>query len=150
MDKEFSAGAIIFRKEKEQALFLLIYSGRNRIWGFSKGHIEPGEAEKDAALREIKEETGIAELRFVDGFREEDVYQAVSNRGSYRGNAIEKHSVYFLCETSSMDIIVDAAEITNYKWLGIVEAEKLLAFDSLRRILRKAEVFTQARSRLAK
>jgi len=145
VDKEFSTGAIIFRKEKEQTLFLLIYSGRNRIWGFPKGHIEPGEAEKDAALREVKEETGIAELRFVDGFREEDIYQAVSNRGPYRGNTIEKHSVYFLCETKIMGIVVDASEIADHKWLGIIEAEKLLIFDSLKRILRKAEVFAHAK-----
>jgi 8-oxo-dGTP pyrophosphatase MutT (NUDIX family) len=67
MDKEFSAGTLIFRKEKEQALFLLIYSNRNKIWGFPKGHIEPGEDEKDAVLREIKEETGISDLRFISG-----------------------------------------------------------------------------------
>ena len=140
MDREFSAGAIIFRKEKDQPLFLLIYSGRNKKWGFPKGHIEPGEDEKDAALREINEETGIVALNFIDGFREEDIYQAVSNRGPYKGKVIEKHSVYFLCETKTMDIIVDAAEITEHKWLGIIEAEKLLAFDSLKRILRKAEL----------
>lgn len=141
MEKEFSAGALIFRKEKEEVLFLLIYSGRNKKWGFPKGHIEPGEMEKDAALREVKEEIGINDLRFVDGFREEDVYQAGSNRGPSKGSVIEKHSVYFLCETKTTDIVVDEAEITDYKWLGIIEAEKLLTFNSLKRILRKAEVF---------
>lgn len=141
MDKEFSAGAIIFRRETRQALFLLIYSGRNKIWGFPKGHIEPGEVEKSAALREIKEETGITDLRFVDGFREEDVYQAVSNRGPHSGSVIEKHSVYFLCETKTKDIVIDAAEITDHKWLGMYEAEELLIFDSLKRLLRKAEIF---------
>ena len=140
MEKEFSAGAIIFRKEKKQILFLLIYSGRNKIWGFPKGHIEPGEGEKDAALREINEETGIAELRFVDGFREESVYQTVSKRLPYKGSIIEKHSIYFLSETHTNDIVVNAVEITDYKWLGIIDAEKLLILDSLKRILRKAEV----------
>ena len=138
MDKEFSAGALIFRKEKEKTLFLLVYSGRNKIWGFPKGHIEPGEIEKDAALREVKEETGIDELRFVDGFREEDVYQTIGNRGLHKGSVIEKHSIYFLCETKSMNIVVDAVEITEHKWLSRIEAEKILTFDSLKRILRKA------------
>jgi len=139
MDKEFSAGAIIYRKEKEGFLFLLIYSGRNKIWGFPKGHIESDEIEKDAASREIKEETGIADMRLIDGFREEDIYQAVSNRGPHKGNAIEKHSIYFLCETKSKDAVVDATEITDYKWLSAIEAEKLLVFDSLKQILKKAD-----------
>jgi len=146
MNKEFSVGAIIFRKEKEQVLFLLIYSGRNRKWGFPKGHIELGEGEKDAALREVKEETGIANLRFVGGFREEDVYQTVSKRLPYKGSVIEKHSIYFLSETKTKDIVVDTKEITDYKWLGIIDAEKLLVFDSLKRILRKSEVFVHAKT----
>jgi len=140
MDKEFSSGALIFRKEKQETLFLLIYSGRNKIWGFPKGHLEPGESEKEAATREIMEETGIKDLRFVDGFREEDVYKARSNKGPH-GGEIEKHSIYLLCETRTADVVVDAAEITNYQWLGIYDAEKLLNFDSLRRLLRKAETF---------
>ena len=63
MKKEFSAGAVIFREEKGRILFLLIYSARNRVWGFPKGHVEAGESEKDAAKREIKEETGLRYLR---------------------------------------------------------------------------------------
>jgi len=141
MENEFSAGAIIFRKEKEQALFLLIYSGRNKIWGFPKGHIENREPEKDTVLREVREETGISGLKFVDGFREEDIYQATSNRGVNKGSTIEKHSIYFLCETKSKDVIVDAEEVVDHKWVGFIEAEKLLTFDSLKRLLRKAEVF---------
>jgi bis(5'-nucleosidyl)-tetraphosphatase len=135
MDKEFSAGALIFRKEGRQALFLLIYSGRNKIWGFPKGHIESGETEKDAALREIKEETGLNDLKFIDGFREEDVYEAISNRGPNKGDTIEKHSVYFLCETKTVNIVVDKSEISEYRWLDHIEAEKLLTFDSLKRLM---------------
>ena len=144
MENEFSAGAIIFRKEPNQVLFLLIYSGRNKIWGFPKGHIEPGETEKDAALREIKEETGLTDLRFVSGFKEEDIYEKVSDRGSTNGKVILKHSIYFLCETWTKDIAVDADEITDHQWLVAHEAKKFLAFDRLKRLLAKAEAFLGA------
>lgn len=140
MEKEFSAGAIIFRKEAEVPLFLILYSGRNKIWGFPKGHIEPDESEDKAVLREVEEEAGITDLRFVNGFREEDVYEAISNREPNKGSAIEKHSIYFLCETKTMDVKVDSHEITDYKWLIIDEAMKLLRFDSLKRILSKAHI----------
>lgn len=141
MNKEFSYGAIVFRKESDTLLFLLIYSGRNKIWGFPKGHIEQGEDEKIAALREIKEETNLEDLYFIEGFREEDVYNAASNRASHKGNLIEKHSVYFLARTDSKRITIDNDEISDYRWTSLEEAESLLSFDSLRRILRTANNF---------
>lgn len=142
MKKEFSAGSIIFRRENGPVKFLLIYSGRNKIWGFPKGHIDPGETEKDAALREIKEETGIGQAAFIEGFREEDIYGAVSNRGTSEGTAIEKHSVYFLCETKTKEVRVDKEEIADYKWASAAQAMELIAFASLKRILRKAQGLT--------
>ena len=98
MNKEYSAGAVIFKKLNE-TLFLVIYSERNKNWGFTKGHIEPDESERDAVRREVSEETGINDITFVEGFREEDVYICKSNRGPYKGQQIEKHSIYYLCET---------------------------------------------------
>jgi tRNA nucleotidyltransferase (CCA-adding enzyme) len=146
MEREIAAGALIFRRDKGKPLFLFIYSGRNKIWGFPKGHLEQGETEKDAAVREIREETGIGDLCFLEGFREEEVYPAVSNRGPYNGTTIEKHSIYFLCETTAADIRVDNDEIVDYRWLSRSDGEKLLAFDSLKRILGKAEMFVRERS----
>ncbi len=137
--KEFSAGALIFRKKDQASEFLLIFSNRNKEWGFPKGHIDAGETEKEAALREIKEETGLSDLRLIDGFREELVYKAVSNREASKGSVIEKSTVYFLCETKANDITVDADEITDFKWLMRNDALKLLTFDSLKEILRKGD-----------
>ena len=68
MNKEFSAGAVIFKRENKGILFLIIYSGRNMIWGFPKGHIEQSETEREAAIREIKEEVGLENLQFIKGF----------------------------------------------------------------------------------
>lgn len=141
MNKEFSAGAVVFRRENDEVLFLLIYSGRNKIWGFPKGHRELGEGEREVVLREIKEETGLDGIRFIEHFREEDIYEAVSSRGSIEGQTIEKHSVYFLCETKEKRIIIDNDEITDYQWLPATEAESLLSFDSSRQILKKANDF---------
>ncbi|MEI8176070.1 MAG: NUDIX domain-containing protein [Candidatus Omnitrophota bacterium] len=143
MKKEYSYGAIIYRQEKKKLLFLLIYSARNRIWGFPKGHIEKGESEKEAAIREIAEETGISALRFVEGFREEDIYPALSNRKPNKGTAIEKHSVYYLCETKSAKVIVDGSEITDHAWMSMRDAKKLLPFDHLQQLLEKADAHTK-------
>lgn len=139
MNKEFSAGAIIFTREEEKILFLLIYSGRNNIWGFPKGHIEPGETEQEAALRETAEETGLCGISFIKGFREENIYETMSKRLPYKGQFIEKHSIYFLCEVKTKNIKVDSHEIIDYKWLELKEALTLFSFESMRDILKKAD-----------
>ena len=144
MNKEFSAGAVIFKRENNDILFLLVYSGRNSIWGFPKGHLEHGETEKEAAIREIEEEAGLKNLNFIDGFREETVYEAISKRMPFKGQNIEKHAIYFLCEIKNRDIIVDGREISDYKFLPLNEAEQMVKFHSLNTILRRAHDFLQA------
>ena len=144
MNKEFSAGAVIFKKEKNDVLFLVVYSRRNNIWGFPKGHIEQAETEKEAAAREIKEEAGLENLHFIDGFREEIVYDTISKRHPFKGQSIEKHAIYFLCETRNQDIIVDGREIADYKFLPLNEAEQMVKFRNLNVILRRAHDFLLA------
>ncbi len=138
MNKEFSAGSIVFRRENGKVLFLLVYSKRNKIWGFPKGHVEEGETETEAALRETREETGLAELELMDGFKEEITYVAVSNRGASKGQKIEKRVVYFLCRTSEKDTDTDDYEIGGHKWAEFKEAEGLIYFDTTKEVLRKA------------
>ena len=144
MNKEFSAGAIVFKREGDAILFLIIYSKRNRLWGFPKGHLEQGESAEQAALREIKEETGLGNLEFINGFKEDVRYETVSKRPPFEGQKIEKYVTYFLCEVKNQDIIVDGREITDYRFLAISEAEKLVKFRNLNKVLRRAHDFLQA------
>ena len=144
MNKEFSAGAVIFKKDGKEILFLIVYSKRNNIWGFPKGHIEQLETEKEAAAREIKEEAGLENLDFIDGFREEIMYDVISKRPPSEGQRIEKHAIYFLCETRNQDIIVDGREIADYKFLPLNEAEQMVKFRNLNVILRRAHDFLLA------
>lgn len=144
MNKEFSAGAVVFKKEGDDILFLVIYSARNKIWGFPKGHLERGETAKEAALREIKEEVGLEDLRFIEGFREEIAYETISKRLPFEGQTIEKYVTYFLCEAKNQDIVVDGREISDYRFLLLNEAEEMVKFRNLNIILRRAYDFLQA------
>jgi len=143
MDEEFSAGAIIFRRKGSKKEFLLIYSKRNDIWGFPKGHIEGDEKEKDAALREIREETGLTRLRFISDFREEDIYPAISTRGKFRDRETVKHSIYFLCETDEEKVTTDGRELSEFSWLPFSEAKTLLSFESQKMLLERAYSFLE-------
>jgi len=71
MGREFSAGVILFRKRSERQYLVLDYGSH---WDFAKGHVEAGEAPEATARRELAEETGISDARFVPGFIEEMRY----------------------------------------------------------------------------
>ncbi len=61
--REPTAGGIVYRFDaKGQVEILLIQDAKDR-WTIPKGHIEPGESAKQCAEREIREETGLQEMR---------------------------------------------------------------------------------------
>lgn len=60
---ETTAGGVIFRRSQQGKLeILLIQDAKNR-WTIPKGHVEPNEEPKDTAEREIREETGLQEMK---------------------------------------------------------------------------------------
>ena len=65
--REPTAGGVIFRRNRknQDVEILLIQDAKNR-WTIPKGHIEEGESAKDTAEREIKEETGLKELKILN------------------------------------------------------------------------------------
>ena len=53
-----AAGGIIVRAAKKGPKVLLVHRKRYNDWSFPKGKLDPGEKFKEAALREVLEETG--------------------------------------------------------------------------------------------
>src|SRR6266498_3946320 len=73
MPKERSAGAVIYRMDQGLPCYLLLHYHSGH-WEFAKGHIEEGENPEEAAKREIQEETGIADVNIIPGFKENIKY----------------------------------------------------------------------------
>ena len=131
MSDEKSAGLVIFRKKNKDIIFLLLNYGIGH-WGFPKGNIETGESEKDTAIRETQEETGISEIIFIDNLMEKIEY-------FYRrkGKTIHKEVTYFFAETTGKEVIL-SFEHQEYKWQNFEEAMKSLDFENEMKVLRKA------------
>lgn len=65
---EKSVGAVIFRRDRDTTKYLLIQYAAGH-WEYPRGHQEKGEDEIMALRREVKEETGIEDLKIMPGFR---------------------------------------------------------------------------------
>ncbi|MEM0481218.1 MAG: NUDIX domain-containing protein [Candidatus Aenigmatarchaeota archaeon] len=128
--KKVSCGAIIFRKENGNLYFLLLKYPN--YWGFPKGEQEENENEIDTAKREIKEETGIEDLKFIFGFRKEYEY-------SYflKGKRINKKAIFFLAETKQKEVKI-SWEHEDYKWATLEEALKILTYEEDKKNLKEA------------
>jgi len=134
MPDEKSCGAVVFRREGRRRLYLLLHYEEGH-WDFPKGHVEPGEGEADTALRETREETGISDLEFVFGFREQIEYFY-----KREGMTVHKSVLFFLGETKSAGVGLSCEHI-GYEWLPYGKALERLTFKNAKDVLEKAEHF---------
>jgi 8-oxo-dGTP pyrophosphatase MutT (NUDIX family) len=115
-----ACGAVVFRRSERGIRLLLLRAYKN--WDFPKGLVEPGENELDAAKREVREETGLAELDYPFG----DEYKETLR---YAGNKVAR---YYLAETDAEKIELPVSpelgrpEHHEYRWVSFDEAEDLL------------------------
>jgi len=134
MKKEVSAGVIIYREDEDEIKYLLLQY-RLGHWGFVKGNMEKGEVEQETIIRETKEETGIIDLEFVEGFKEKESYMY-----RWEGNLISKGVIYLLAKTKTNDIKL-SFEHKDYIWVTFDGAIKTLKFKNTKELLKKADGF---------
>lgn len=64
--RETTAGGVVFRKDKKGGVEILLTQDAKDRWTIAKGHIEPGETPRQTAEREIREETGLKEMKVLN------------------------------------------------------------------------------------
>lgn len=136
MNKEKSAGVIVYKKINEEPHFLIIYSKKN-FPGFPKGHMERGEREEDTAKRELFEEAGIKKINLKQGFRESITYTIFDTD-------IQKEVVFFLGEVLDFEQIkINPDEINEFKIVTFDEAKNILN-EQLRNVLEKCNLYIKS------
>ena len=131
--QETSAGGVVFRANGGDPLFLLIRDSYNN-WGFPKGHLEEGERPSDAALREVREETGSHDVAMRGTIDTIDWYFR------FRGKLIHKVCHFFLMETGQAQTSPLAAEgITACQWIGYEAARAAISYGNARLVLLHAQ-----------
>ncbi|MBI5079318.1 NUDIX domain-containing protein [Candidatus Wolfebacteria bacterium] len=161
MAKEISAGIIIYRQTIDGLKFLILYHGRD-YWNFPKGKIEHAksapspksfgnanapmritkESSFQAAVREIKEETGLnrADLKFANNFKAHERFSFWRRVGE-KNAKIFKIVIFYLAETKKREIKI-SEEHGGYGWFTYKEAMKILGkHKESQRILTQANDF---------
>jgi 8-oxo-dGTP pyrophosphatase MutT (NUDIX family) len=108
---KLSCGAVVVRRTAEGWVTVMLRAYRN--WDFPKGMCEDGESPREAAIREVGEETGIIDLNFAWGDRCIDT-------GPYNQGKVAR---YFLAETPEERIEMGISPETGrpehheFRWL---------------------------------
>lgn len=140
---EVSVGAVVFREESHQRLYLLLRYPSGHL-DFAKGHIEAGESEEMTLRRETEEETGIMDLTVLrKRISIRYFYVAKGNERrkrlmSGRGVWIFKQVHFYPAQTASRDIKI-SHEHTGFIWLPYEEALTQVTFANARRVLIETE-----------
>ena len=119
----------------------MIRHRNSSVWSFPKGHMERGESEKQTALREIGEETGVMNVCLDTRFRRTLAYYARAN--------VKKLVVFFVGEGDGEALsekITDAI-VQEAKWVDTNEAEQLLAFENHRTLFAAARGYYRRHKR---
>lgn len=135
MIKEHSAGVIVYYTDRyNQRTYLLLHylSGH---WDLPKGKLENEETEQEAALRELKEETGLT-TSLLPNFSQSLSY-IFKNRD---GALISKDVTFFIGEVNTQEIKLSSEHI-GYQWLSLNEALTLLTFRNAQQLLKMGDQF---------
>ena len=136
MIKEVSAGIILYNDVHGEIQFLVLkYPGGH--WDFVKGKMENSEEPKQTAIRETKEETGIVDVKFIDGFNEEISYSFYIKK-----EEIDKKVIFYLGKTQSTEIVI-SHEHLDFAWLNFKDAMERITYENAKRILTKANNLLQ-------
>jgi 8-oxo-dGTP pyrophosphatase MutT (NUDIX family) len=134
MKFEFSAGGVVFKKQKEGIEILLCQHSQHHGWVFPKGLIgdhKKGEGKEETALREVEEETG-AKGKILEPL-EPVVYWY-----RFREEKIRKTVYYYVMEFIGGDIAKHDFEMENVEWLPFDKVLERLTFKSDKEVFEKA------------
>ena len=132
-----SAGGLVIDGDR----ILLISTRNGRRWQLPKGHIERGETPEQAAVREVREETG------VDG-RIIATLPPIEYWYVERGNARihKKVDYYLLTYLSGSNTNYDPEEVSGAEWLTWEDGLARLSFDNERQVVRTAREIVRSRA----
>ena len=136
-DKYQAAGGVVVREDQQGTWFLLLeIEGRTEL-RLPKGHVEPGETIEQAAVREVQEETGYAEVEIAASLG--SITHSFFN--VRKGAQVTRTESYFLMRLTGEHAYAgpnfDHEKFVR-RWVICEQAEKVLSYEVEREFARRA------------
>ena len=125
-----AAGGIVIDKETGTPRVLLVHRPSYDDWSFPKGKLEPDETIEEAAMREVREETGL-ECRIIRKLATLRYRYRTRKEGRLRPKAVH----YFLMEPVRGAVRVAGEEVDRAEWVNFDEAPGRLSYEQDRNLL---------------
>ncbi len=120
----------VFKEDGEYKYLILFQDEKYQNWSYPKGKREEGETDPLViAMRELVEETGIADIELLDAPLIDERYEIVKN-----GQTIDKICKYFVGIVKDKTVKIQEGEILDYKWATYEEARNTFVFKKEGRI----------------
>ena len=117
-----AAGAILWRKEKGELRVLMIHRSRYDDWSWPKGKLDKGESVSEAAVRELREETGLKVSLGVKLF----VSEYKLDNGSKK--IVHYWSAQVSDEALKKQKFKPDEEVSTFEWLSVADAKKRMTY----------------------
>ncbi len=129
--RETTSGGIVFRREAKtgNVQILLIQDAKNR-WTIPKGHVEVGEEPKATAEREIREETGLQEMKVYNWLGKVNFRY----RREHTLVLMTMH-IYLVEGLGDTDKLLPEDWLSDIKWLPASEAVDKIAYDDIGKLI---------------
>jgi len=138
MDRDYSYGVIPIWWDGEARQYLLVKHHAGH-WAFPKGHAEGDETRREAASRELAEETGINEgdcqVLPAPTFTEQYTFRKSD------GRLVRKTVIYYIGLVGNTTVRPQEAEVADYAWGDATETRRRGTFAEARDLLDRVEAF---------
>lgn len=126
---ERSAGGVVVRVIAGEPHVLVIRDPYQN-WGLPKGHLKQGEGSGEAAVREVREETGLVDVALGQELATIDWYFRAE------GKLVHKFCAFYLMRSETGDPTPQLSEgITECVWLPLPEAAARISYDNARDVV---------------
>jgi ADP-ribose pyrophosphatase YjhB (NUDIX family) len=128
--RETTSGGIVFRKDKDGKVQILLMQDAKNRWTIPKGHVEPNEDPRDTAAREITEETGLQEMKVYSWLGK------VNFRYRREHTLVLMTMHIYLVEAQGDSNKLKPEEwLNDIKWLAATDAIDKIAYDDIGKLI---------------